>query len=58
MQEGSFSVEKSDSEETEKDDAGTPETPTEDENTGIRRSGRVKKEVDYVCKCWLSCVCL
>ncbi|CAO3616182.1 unnamed protein product [Mucor fragilis] len=50
MQEGSFSVEKSDSDETEKDDACTPETPTEDENTGIRRSGRVKKEVDYVYK--------
>lgn len=51
MQEGSFSVEKSDSEETEKDDALTPETPTEDENPGgIRRSGRTKKEVDYVCK--------
>ncbi|KAF1796316.1 hypothetical protein V8B55DRAFT_1554112 [Mucor lusitanicus] len=51
MQEGSFSVEKSDSEETEKDDALTPETPTEDENPGgIRRSGRTKKEVDYVYK--------
>ncbi|GAN11301.1 conserved hypothetical protein [Mucor ambiguus] len=54
MQEGSFRVEKSDSEETEKDDALTPETPTEDENTGIRRSGRVKKEVDYVYKDVLS----
>ena len=50
MQEGSFRVEKSDSEETEKDDTVTPETPTEDENTGIRRSGRTKKEVDDICK--------
>lgn len=55
MQEGSFSVEKSDSEETEKDGALTPETPVDDENTGgIRRSGRVKKEVDYVYKDVLS----
>ncbi|KAK4511860.1 Homeobox protein tos8 [Mucor velutinosus] len=54
MQEGSFRVEKSDSEETEKNDTSTPETPTEDENTGIRRSGRVKKEVDYVYKDVLS----
>lgn len=43
-------MEKSDSEETEKDDAITPETPSEDENTNIRRSGRTKKEVDYLCK--------
>ncbi|EPB81916.1 hypothetical protein HMPREF1544_11367, partial [Mucor circinelloides 1006PhL] len=54
MQEGSFRVEKSDSEETEKDDTVTPETPTEDENTGIRRSGRTKKEVDYIYKDVLS----
>ncbi|KAL9555921.1 hypothetical protein MBANPS3_002139 [Mucor bainieri] len=54
MQEGSFRVAKSDSEETEKDDALTPETPKEDENTGNRRSGRVKKEVDYVYKDILS----
>ncbi|CEP09072.1 hypothetical protein [Parasitella parasitica] len=49
LQEGSFYVEKSDSEATEKDDAISPKTPPEDENIHMRRrSGRAKKDVDYI----------
>ncbi|KAI8635924.1 hypothetical protein BD408DRAFT_118992 [Parasitella parasitica] len=55
LQEGSFYVEKSDSEATEKDDAISPKTPPEDEHINTRRrSGRAKKEVDYIYKDILS----